>query len=214
MACGRGRQILRASLAIDMHSEHEDSFCLQRPLFYLAAVKRAMKRSAAHVLQRPAAHVLRRPAPSQCERTCVSDMQAWAEEIQLGPDEVERNHSRTLYLITFSRLLSTTASATHLRDPSVTTREEIRDVVFDAVENPMIDRAHGGRPRTRESQLVHTLIVVREQPRGWRHLRRTLLCGPRFMTQAMPYLRHSCKSYAYTRHALPPTFVHAMCMHI
>ena len=100
MACGRGRQILRTSLALDMHSEHEESFFLNRALFRHATIKRAMKRSAAHVLQRPAAHVLRRPAASQCERTRLSDMRAWAEAIQLGPDEVERNHKRTLYLIT------------------------------------------------------------------------------------------------------------------
>ena len=125
------------------------------------------------LLRRPAG-VLRRPAaappapqalPLRSDVPPASEVQAWAQQLDLGAElQAHEQNSVDVYLASFSRLLaSTMAAAPQLRDPGPMSREQIRDAVWDAWENP-VATLQGGRPRAAAMEaLVSKLLVVKEK---------------------------------------------------
>lgn len=123
------------------------------------------------LLRRPAASLLRRPAaaaPAPAPASAAApapDLVEWAKQLDLGPEkDFDGGQSYYVYLVTLSRVLaSTLLGAPHLRDPSGLSRLQVRDAVWDAVENPEAT-SRGGRPRDEDlGPLVLKLIVVREK---------------------------------------------------
>ena len=120
-----------------------------------------MKRPAASVGKR---RVLKRPASAAArEPEHMPNVHDWAEALDLGPDDNGGGSGRTVYLITFARLLPATTATTELRDPSALSREEVLEAVRDPLDNPVHVHILGGRPCAREGTLVFKALVVQEQ---------------------------------------------------
>lgn len=125
------------------------------------------------LLRRPAAF-LRRPAAASAPLSVpllapdvptAFDVAAWELKLDLGAEPTENaRHVSTVYLVTFSRVLAATlAESPQLRDPSTLTREQVRDAVWDSLENP-IQTVQGGRRReANQAPLVLKLLVVKEK---------------------------------------------------
>ena len=122
-----------------------------------AAAPKAMRRPAAA----PKAAVMRRPAAS----TSLGNVsvESWTESLGLGNEADAGSSVNSVYLVTFARVLANTlATRPDLRDPASLEREEIRQAVLDAFENPMVT-SNGGRPRVQDgSPLVLKMIIAKE----------------------------------------------------
>ena len=69
--------------------------------------------------------------------------------------------NQQVYIITGSRLLVGSAASNRYRDVSTITKQELIEMIRDALENPVVVGAAGGRPRTRGS-IVDVIVVVQE----------------------------------------------------
>ena len=123
------------------------------------------------VLRRPAAS--RQPAAvappaneplgGQVGANVRTDVAEWTRALDLGPEGGDRR--ATVYLGTFARVLAETLAASpNLKDPSTLTREQIRDAVLDAWQNPEAAAPGAGRPRNEgRGDVVMKMLVVREK---------------------------------------------------
>jgi len=93
-----------------------------------------------------------------------AQLPTWYQALEIGGQEDVNAHARTVYLVTFSRILNSTLENTaHLRNLENLSREEVKACVINALEDPEPNRVAGGRPRSDEDKLtVEKVIVVRE----------------------------------------------------
>ena len=119
------------------------------------------------IKKRPAA-AMKRPAsaPTCASYPLVPELPAAASSgdhvvptfrqmFDIDLQEDVKAHARTVYLVTFSRVLdSTLQNSGHLRSVEDLSREEVRAALIDALENPDVNHVGGGRPREDEDGLT------------------------------------------------------------
>ena len=124
----------------------------------------AASSSQGNVRKRPAGDASN-PAAAASVRSEGADacgLRAWAEGLDLGPEDGETARVGTVYLITFARLLRAADVSFELRNPTTLSRQDILDAVLDSLENPIRNRFAPGRHREQEGPFVLKLLVVRE----------------------------------------------------
>ena len=94
-----------------------------------------MKRPAARPTSGETGHVLRRPAAPASILPSVAVAQhrnedglsvdTWAQDLALGPEGGDTSNARSVYLVTFARLLPAKTSTAELRDPATLPREAL-----------------------------------------------------------------------------------------
>ena len=121
-----------------------------------------LKKRPAAAMKRPASAIA--PSAASALHPSCSDVGAdWLASLEPGDQEDQAAHARTVYLVTFSRLLHDTLdSSTHLRNPDSLSREEVKAAVIDALENPDANHVRGGRPRGE----TNSVKVIRPTTRG------------------------------------------------
>ena len=88
-------------------------------------------------------------------------IEEWARNLNLGKEPEVASYANKVYLVTLSRVLSSTlASRPDLRGPGTLDREEICRALFDAFEIPMV-KSRGGRPRPEDGgpRILKSLVA-------------------------------------------------------
>ena len=120
-----------------------------------------MRRPAAVPTRRQAAAPMRRPPAAEPPAPSI---EKWAEMLGLGLELEAHSYVNIVYLCTIWRVLaSTLMGRPDLRDIGTITREQVRDALIDAFNNPDAS-IYGGRPRAGDGgHLVEKIIVVKEE---------------------------------------------------
>ena len=79
------------------------------------------------MLRRPAApaSILPSVAVAQHRNEDGLSVDTWAQDLALGPEGGDTSNARSVYLVTFARLLPAKTSTAELRDPATLTREAL-----------------------------------------------------------------------------------------
>ena len=156
-----------------------------KPLANKVQVRKRPAAAPLNVCKRPAAaplNVCKRPAaaiPSPCI-PCDSDaLRAAPAEEAVVPEwfgEADAEKQNRVFLVTAAKLVNESdhleaagdSKPPPLRDPATITKLEFRKALQDSIENPMYDRARGGRPPSRSLEL-DVYMGVKEGILGQQH---------------------------------------------